>query len=249
MADEDKVEGQEGQAETPPAAPEPKFVTSDQLSELNAKLNGQFEQINHGFQALLNAQRQGPAPAPMVEEDLDEALAGGEDVGSVLKKAMGQLERRIVNQYIAPIQNEGMKTIAQLSERVVRGEMPYYDLLKDKMAPVLSGMDPALSMKPEVIKHVYDNMVGQNITKIVGMEIEKQIRAKVGGGKTQDTGETGRVTGSKERTFDDVFGKESLDAIRHLKGNPDPDEFAKRLGYKDAKDYLAKAIEMETTND
>ncbi len=239
--------------ETPPPAATPNYVTVEQLTALENRIGAMAENFNAGISNLVNMQREqinranAPAqPKEITEQEIDEAINQGGSVGAAVKKVLAQLEDKIVRNYVAPLQSQGARVIGQLSERVVKNEMPYYEMLKDKVTEVLNQLDPGLRMEPDVIKHAYDTVVGQNITKIVGLEIEKQLRQRQEPEPAADPkGGPSRNAPSGEPDFEEVFGKEALDSMRFLKGTPDPDAFAQRLGYKDAKDYLKVALEME----
>lgn len=234
-------------AETVPETP--KYVTIEQLNAMEQSINRMAENFNSGIQTLVNAQRQNQTPsnqppAEVTEAELDQAAQSGEGVGRVLKRALADLERKIVTQYVDPVRAQGADVIGQLSERVVRSEMPYYDLLKTDVDKMLDNMDPGLRMQPKVLKHVYDTVVGQNINKIVAREVETQLRKTTDGDPTE-TPTTTRTASPKDPSAEETFGREALDSLKFLKGAPDPDLFAQRLGYKDAKEYLKMALEME----
>lgn len=242
-----------------PAAEPPKYVTIEDLSALKGDMATQLTAITDKFTStlgnLVELQRRQGAPQPtteaeITEDDIEKALQSGEGAGSILKRAIGQVERKLTSQLQASL-NDGASVIGELSQEVSRAKMPYYELLKDDISSMLNRMDPGLRMRPEVIKHVYDTAAGANISKIVALEVEKTLRkGQENNEPAADPTNSRRVPPGtrQEPSFEEHFGKDSMDALKFVSGGTDPDQWARRLGYKDAADYLKVALEMEGAN-
>jgi hypothetical protein len=243
-----------------PETPDPnkEVATKADLANITQQLEHVVEQFGNTLQALTHKETPIPDPvrynAPTVEdvtpEEIESAIAeGGAGVGKLFKKALDANNARMLRDHILPLQQQGADTIGELAEEVGKGRMPHYELVKDEMARVLNQLDPTVRMQPKVRKHVYDTVVGTKLDAIVEQEVEKRLRQK-DGEVTQDKANTGRKSPNDKDgpTFDEAFGAESMQALKYLKGQPDPDAFARKLGYKDSKEYLQLMLAEEGAN-
>jgi len=242
MSDEAKPEGQE--PETPPATTPPAYASMDEFRQLQDRVTGQFEVMMGTLQRLMPQQQQyaPPIAEEMGDEELQQALLTG-DVGAV-KKLLASEREKIVREYIAPLQQVGISAIADINQKLVKSEMPYYELVQKDMESQLSQVAPELRMQPQVIKHIYNATLGANLDKVVNAAIERKIRSEREG-STQDV--AGARTGGQrsDQTVEGYFGEDSLQALRSVGKGMDADSFAKKLGYKDAKEYLEFALKQE----
>lgn len=243
--------------------PKPDFVTAEQLAgstaATNDKITGltnQIQNLTALAQTLANqGQRQAEpvrqAVAAPTDKELSDALVNG-DVGAIRRMMAAERAATIemIRGAVDPLQSVGMQAIGDLTKRVLKSEIPYYDTLKSEIDKQLEQLDPSLRMQPEAVIRVGQMVAGQNIDKIVKTEVERQLREARGnsdgaldGNGTHRETQTDATTTAVLQRFADVAG---ADAMKQLKGKGlTPDQFVKRLGYESVEKYLELA-EAET---
>lgn len=253
---------------TDPPAGEPK-VSVEEFHELKGKLDA-FEKMGGMLQPspAAPAAPTGPTYKDEVNElgtqitalgaQIDEAVKEGNPVSDLLRQREELSERslrlKIKHEEINPALGAGIQTIDDLSNRVVRGDMAYLDVVKDDYEATLRQMAPETRMSPESKKIAYDLAVGKNIGRINELEKEKILReasadpALSGGGPT---GRSGAPVDNGVPKPSEVLSKDSLQALKHKGINAD--QHYRSMGYdgwadfweKEGKEYFGDPNEEE----
>ncbi len=149
--------------------------------------------------------------------------------------------------------NQGMSTIAGLTDQVMSGQMPYLAVpaIKQEYDRFISNLHPSVRANPQQIKEVYNLAVGRHPEELYTFQVE-QANRKAAQTSSQTPGAVpnpGREpggkgkTGDKLPTFEEHFGSDAVAILRAK--NQTPDDFARKLGYKDAADYVKFAVDQE----
>lgn len=261
MADESKT------TQTPPAVDPPKeeFVqikkedwdgVQDKLKRLDV-FEQRFSELGTPAQPAAPA----PPPGPTMDEqladvdkeisamdaDVDKAVEEGKGVAALLKKRDALLTKKnqiMVDSRVGELSDRGFSTIDQLSDIVMKGQMPYLDVVKGDYDKIIASMPQAARANPQARLLAYNNAVGQNVDKITTLEREKALRE--GAATTQTTpGAPGREVvdgGDKAPKPEEVLSAENLEAIHGLGFTVD--EYYKRMKgktwaehYEESKEY------------
>ncbi len=245
------AEGATPPAETPaaPAIDPAKFVSRDDYDNLRAQLahmNGQIA----GMAATANRQvAPPPDPGPQYTDgDLAEMLESGDG-----RKILAA-QRYINRQELLPIAQEfntfragTIATAESLGRELVEssGKIPYYKDpdIRRQVDAFMNTLPPEARANKESLVLAHNYVVGQpeNMDRIVKQRVEEEIRKRAGDAKVPDATATGgRIPasgGSLTPSVKDLLGEGAALALR-AQGRS-PDEFAKRIGYKNWAEYAA----------
>ena len=247
---------------TPPAVEPPKPLSFADLEARDARINGQFEELNRNLTSLATAMASSRQPATATpvttadvsDQELSDAIANGNP--SAIRKLVQNAEERSARRVIealAPaiqnLQNLGTSAIGDLSKRVMKGEIPYYDMLEGEINKELAKLDPAISMRPEAVANVGHLVAGRNLKKIVDSVVEAKLRELRGtpegnlDGKTSERDIEEKSRSEVTKRFEEFVG---ADAMKALKGKGlSPDQYVTRLGYKAKDDKSAVEVYLD----
>ena len=174
-----------------------------------------------------------------IEEQIDNRIQDGKGVASLLRQR-SQLESealrmRIQQEDIQPVMNAGLTTMSQLSEKITKSDMPYYELVKGDLKKQLDGLTPQQRANPDVLKLAYNFAVGGNFDKIFNAEMEKRMREANAQQASLDASASSRA---QKVVFNDVevpdwnaVMSDGAKAALKEKG-VSPDQYYQKLGYK-----------------
>lgn len=249
-----------------PPAPEPpapapltrddvKTMLSEALTGVGAQLAGSLSELRAGVEALASRQPQvvvapsqqvAPAAVPISDEEIDQAVASGQNVASRIRalvdRAVNASAERIMRDHIEPLRNFGVTTLADLSHKVAASGMPKYVKYKKEIDERLGQLSPELRANPEAIKMIHDAVVGSHADDIEREAAEAAVRKAQEPAATATPG-TGAAPGTSRDKGDiptlvDVGGQEGLEALKHKgRGGMNQDALAQSMGYKDWNDY------------
>lgn len=194
-------------------------------------------------------QQQAPQITDISDEDLETALISGDGGAKAIRKAIKAEAERLYQERIVPLEQYGVQTFNELSERVVGKDQKHYNLLRKEVDQQLAQMDPALRASPRARDFAYKMAVAENMDRIVQAEVEAKLRttaddeAGLTQRSTSDRGVGTRTDGKQKQQQSpmEVFGNESLKALRSV--GRDMEHMAKRMGYKNADEYMKLAEE------
>lgn len=223
-------------------------IDKEQWDSLNAKLDA--------FDRPATPAAPPPPSGPSFEEQLskidseiaaydakiDDAVANQEPFSKILRErdalAARKLRLQIQTEDVAPLRDVGLHTLDQLTDKVTRGEMPYYDIVQETFKQDLAGLSPELRANPEIRKKFYDAAVGKNIDKITSLQKEKLLRDVDSGDLITPGQKNSRQAdaGDDVPKPEDILGKEAVRAAKSL-GYADMDSFYRSKGYENWKDF------------
>ena len=245
------------QPEPPPAAAEP-GISVQAFQAFQEQVSGTLSQVTRTLEALATRQPQAPAPAAyasptvadITDEEIEHALVSGEGGAKAIRRAVEVEANRLVRERIVPLEQFGVTTFNDLTDRIVGKDLKHYGLLKKEIDAQLSQMDPALRANPRSRELAYKLALAENFDRVLDTEIEAKLRQRSDGEETDLTQDRGSGGDRKPRaaappSVADVFGGEGTKALRAV--NRDLDAMARKMGYKGGADeYLKLAAQMES---
>lgn len=235
--------------ENPAAGPNTENVLA-QVAETLQRLNARIDDIQAQVQAYAEQAYQTPpaAPAPLPEitdEQLNTALAGDAPATAVRTLVQREIER-IRQQEIEPLKQVGLGALHDLARRSAVPEMRFYGRFQKEIDAYVSRLDPALRSRPETWKVAHDAVVGMHHDELAREAVEEAIRKarepQDDGGKGHGGQAVAEAADEKPATFEALVGADAMLLLKQR--GISPDEYARRLGYKDATDFVAKANEV-----
>jgi hypothetical protein len=248
------IDGQDLNNQNGDAKNEPKYVqiSEDDWNQMKSRLDA-FERNQGNY----NAQPATPPPVPQgpslkdqvdeisgkieqLDKQIDEYIADGKGVSKLMRERSKleskSLRLQIQEEDIKPVINAGLNTMSQLTEKVTRSEMPYYDIIRPEVDKQLANLTQEQRANPQVVKLAYQFAVGENFDKIFNARMEKQLREQAAAQSSIDASSQARdkkVTYNETEipNFESIMSAGALQALKD-KGLT-PDEYYKRLGYKD----------------
>lgn len=228
-------------------------VSIQAFQEFQEGVAGTLSKITTTLEAIASRPAPQAAAAPQLpptiedisDEDLEQAIVSGEGGAKAIRKAINAAAAKLVNDRIAPLENFGIQTFNELTDRVVGKDLKHYNLLKKEVDAQLAQMDPALRSSPRAREFAYKLALAENFDKVMESEVEAKLRQDAekddDGPATRDRGASGRRTpeggGNSEV---EVFGRDSMTALRSV--GRDLDKMARKMGYKGgAEEYLKLA--------
>lgn len=184
-----------------------------------------------------------------IDNQIAKKAEDGEPWNDLMKKR-SKLDRQITRleiqrDEIDPFKQAGMNTLNQITDKISRPDMKYYDVVKDDYQQILNeNLTDSQRADPGLRQQAYLLAVGRNQDKIIQMEIEKSNRTtaasapdSTGAGRNQK--KTATYEGHEIPNWSDLHSKGALKALKE-KGIT-PDEEYKRRGYKGGwADYYLK---------
>lgn len=231
--------------ETPEAPPQPTYVTAEAFQQAQQQTANVLAQLNETMQSLSNALSRPVAPAapPPTQGGVTlaqyvEALQTG-DV-AVVERYQQQQEVSWVQKHVAPLQEQGLNAIANLTAHTTTQGLPYYSRWKKEIDAWVANMPPNLRMEPGVYKAAHDAVVGSHAADLISEAKEAALRGDPAPAESADAGRRGRggVPVSKAPTPEDLGGAAAVAALRSV--GKDSDTFARKLGYDSWEDYMTK---------
>ena len=234
------------------AADAPKPLSLSDLEIRDAKIEGRFEELNRNLQNVVSAlgqTRQAPPPAtdPRANDPSDEQLIADLQAGNTgsLRRLISNVETRAAAKAreeaaaaVTPLQNFGLSSIAALTKRALKSEIPFYDLLANDIDKKLKELPAELQANPDAVMNVGYLVAGQNMERIIEAKVEQKLREARGNPDGTPGDGTGREHGDEtaakttlHKQFEEIVG---ADAMLALKGKGrSPEDFVRTLGYKD----------------
>jgi hypothetical protein len=126
--------------------------------------------------------------------------------------------------------------------------MPHYKRFEKQIEDLVKQLPLDQRSSPNAYKAMHDIVVGQNVGALIAEAQEASVRQAREKDSTAMPGATsGRTVATETKkdgvpTFEDHFGKDGMAALE-IQGKT-PDDFARRLGFKDWPDYYEKAIKV-----
>lgn len=187
-----------------------------------------------------------------LDEQIDQAVIDGKAISALNRerdKLTGQKNKLYTDDQVAAFTSQGTEVIAQLSTKVMAGEMPH--LTNANVATAykenLAKMAPAIRMNPEAQKAAYNLALGANMETILAEQKEVILRdgsnppADPPGGTGKriegEGGDPGGGGGDTAPTFEEHFGTDSMAALRMAGKSPESE--ARAWGFADVDSYMA----------
>ena len=235
--DDQTAEGGPG-GDTPPAAPAPTFVPSDEFKLFQQTVNGTLGSITETLGYLRAAAERGPSsPAPAVPAgtpisavQFAEAVQNGD--AAVIDAYHRQMRDNWESELVTPLRNTGLGAIADLTRDTTVSRLPYYTRFKKDIDAYVNSLPPQMRLSPAVYKTAHDAVVGANAETLLTEAREAAIRQAAD--PTPDSARggarPGRMSGAdKVPSVAELMGADAEAALA-AKGQT-PDDYAKKLGY------------------
>jgi hypothetical protein len=231
-----------------PAGPDPRDEKISAL-ELNVhRLSTQLESLNGMLgQVVGRGAPQQQIPAPVIEdvsdEEIETAVGEGKGLAPRVRKMLNAFEARLVQNYINPLKETGLGAVAGLSQEVAKGQMPHYGRFKQEIDQYVTGLPAEARLNPQVYVVAHNAVVGAHMSELLEEERQKTIRQANQTTAQEPTAsvKTPSKDAQKAPSAADLGGDDAAAALQVI--GKDEDAFAKRLGYKDWQDYMAKTEE------
>ncbi len=238
---------------------EQNFVPVEAFQESQRAMTGALSEITTTLAAIANRPvvvqqqtAQQVTDADITDEELEATLISGEGGAKAIRRAIEAAGRKLVRERVEPLEQFGIQTFGDLTDRVVGKDLKHYAFLKKEVDAQLAQMDPALRASPRAREFAYKMALADNTDKIVALEVEAKLRQSANeesDATSQDKGKGTREGHGKEPSSAmDMFGRESMTALKGVKR--DLDSMAKKMGYKGgAEEYLKLAEETYGTEE
>lgn len=152
------------------------------------------------------------------------------------------------NQRLAQIEGTGTSLIYSQALQLAKNnpDMPYFSRFENEIKEKMKYVAAEHRAHPDVIRSIYDNVVGAHYRELMQEERERDARQAAGGvddggGLPPGGAGTGRdhAKPAGKLTIDSVFGAEAPTVKQRLREvNGGLDAFLKRRGYKDEQEWL-----------
>lgn len=232
--------------ETPEAPAAPTYVTAEAFQQAQQQTSNVLAQLNETMQALSNALSRPvaparpaePAPGAITLAQYMEAIQTG-DLATA-ERYQAQQESQWAAKHVAPLQEQGLNAIANLTAATSTATLPYYSRWKKEIDAWVANMPPHLRMEPGVYKAAHDAVVGSHAADLISEAKEQALRGEPAPAESADAGRRGRGAQpvSKAPTPADLGGAAAEAALRSV--GKDSDTFARKLGYESWEDYMTK---------
>lgn len=212
---------------------------TNSLAQLNERVSG----LEQGLQAAYEPAPQ-PAPPPISDDAINEAIQRGENPAKVVRLLVQQELDQITRTQIEPLRNVGLGALNDLAKRAAVAEMPHYQRFQREIDAYVAQLDPALRARPETWKVAHDAVVGMHYQELAREAVEEALRKQREEAEAPPPGNTGAASPATEAlTFERLVGPDAM-ALLQMRGLT-PDEYARRLGYKDAAEFVEAAKTVE----
>jgi len=244
--------------------PAPQYATKDDLTVLSNTVTAatqRLEQTIGRFDAAAASRETAPPPAApqepvrtITQEHIDAAYDESDyKKASSLQNKYNAESLAILdfhtNQKIQQATNTGASMIASQAMKAAGSDpdMPYFTRFRKEVDEVLRSVDAAGRGDSNVIRAVYDSVVGKHYSELMNEEREKFAREAAndggGGGVAPGSGGPARGQGNDggggKLTIDGVFGLEAPQVharLREVAGGLTG--FLQKRGYKDEQEWL-----------
>lgn len=241
----DKSKQQQTEGDSKPDENVAQYVTKDDFNSFKDDLLSRF-----------NTQPQAapvpaapPQEAPKItvsQEEIQQAFEDGDNAKA--SKLLAKLNEEqaavttfnIQNQFESQF-NMGVDAIANVTKEVAKSGMPLYERFQADIDKRLAMVPASMRMDPNTIRSVYNMVVGENTDALVKEAHEAALRKEADDEVNLPSGNANAGDPKEEvlkGLYDEVFSPDSLKALKSMKGSPNPDQYAQKMGYKDANDYL-----------
>lgn len=246
MADEPLTESEQP---TEPIAPAPQYATAAELAAERAatqaalaQLNETMASINAGLTQVARSRVPDAAPTGRITRAAYmEAMQTGNE--AVVEAYEAQQKLDWVQEHVAPLRQTGLGALANLTKTQATAALPYYKRWQKEIDAFVSTMPPEAQMSPDVYAWAHNAIVGQHAAELLREEREAALRGPAEPDPMPATRGRGRVPEK-----DVVPMPEDLadGAGRALAGaGKDADTMARKMGYTDWKDYMAKTKDYQ----
>ncbi len=246
---------------SPKAEPAPSF-TAEQVGQV-------LEQgIERAFQRVLKPQAPavstiadtplGPSVGELdsqivsLNSEIDQAVANGGNVSALLTKRDHLRDQKFEIERVAPLRMQGGQSINEVVLDSIARSDPYFTKYKDEvMALIAPAIKQGTVLRLEMVKEATNLVKGRHTDEILATDREEIVRR----GKIQPADMPGSVSGRSLSAAGAVAAKESVleifgdraEAAFQSKRDKGIDEeaFARRLGYKDKREWFAKTREQD----
>ena len=232
----------------------PAFVTADQFNQALAQLQQTFQS---SLQAIASARNTDPnvrvAPTPIVlptDQEIAEDLGiEPAKVGRIKAFVKGSIDE-VRRTEIEPFKAQGLNLLAEQAKQIaiMSNTMPHYKRFEKEINEALKQLPVDQRSTPQAYKALHDFVVGQNISTLLAEATEASVRQAREKDASALPGATSGRTANTQATkdgvpsFADHFGADGMAALEQQ--GKTPDDFARRLGYKDWPDYYEKTIKV-----
>lgn len=233
-------------------------ATKENSNKIIGDLNAQVLQSNQLMQnGMANYTPQGGAPTeePITEEQVMEAMNGGEPGSMKLMKKFIQQssgsEIESLKAEMKTMREQGQQSLSKLAQGAGTQNLTYYDKYKEEIDKVVAGSAAHLQTDPETYRQAHNFVAGQHMEEIVAEAIEAKLRSngdedKPGSATVPSGGSNqGRniEQGKVDLSYDNVFSKAALNQLR-LRGVT-PEQHAKNTGFANYDEFAKYKLEGE----
>lgn len=239
------------------AAAAPKGVTREELDSI---LGERFERLMGQVAQIAGRPVQiTPVPAPpprepeLTDEQIEAAILQGQGSAGTIRRLVTteatKLARQIISEHIDPLRTQGLGAISNLVTQNAAATLPFYKKFQKEIDEQVAQLTPDQQINPLAIKLIHDAVVGANYSAVADEILERRTRqaAEASSGGNMPGGGAARAAGtSGEPDLEDFGGRAALRALEFKDGGAqDLDTFARKLGYKNFKEYAAIVPELE----
>lgn len=247
-----------GKPVVPPPEPQKVSITVDELTSLKsaaAKLDV-FEKMGPSFGAPAPAPAApaGPSLADQVKDidtkiesldaKIDEAASNQKPISKLLRQRddlnAKRIRLQIQHEDINPRMSAGIQTLNDLTSEIVKGQMPYLDIVKKEYDSFLNNIPEESRASLQARQMAYNLACGQNMDKIIAAKKEEFLREATPNPATPQTS-SGRgkdTSGADIPEPKDILGEGAMQALKE-KGQT-ADDYYRRLGYAGYTDWWEK---------
>lgn len=248
---------------------------ADRLGTAVTQLNERIDALaTRTPQVIVQAPTAPAGPTEISDTEIDTAVLSGQGaaqrIRQLVDRAVNAATDRIIKERVQPLEEFGVRTLGDLTQRTVTSGMKHYGKYKKEIDEQLATLNPAARSNPLVIETIYNAVVGRHADELANEAAEAAVRqaqeqanatgqdpsargsAKPVAGRAATPG-TGAGPGAA-RDADEVPDLQAYlgsgetagrEALQHKgAGGQDQDAFARSMGYKDWSSYMKQYQEL-----
>jgi hypothetical protein len=206
-----------------------------------------------------------PTPEPPINlAEIDEMLAdgkrgAGEKVAALAERIADARVARVIKEQVEPLRAFGTNSLSTLArdrgyavaaEGMGANGAKYVKQYAKEIDSFMATMSPEVRADVDAWKKATALVIGQHMPEILAAETEQAHRAGLDSRPDPSPAAAAPVDddGSALPKAEDTFGPDYLKALSE-KGQGSLDEAARRMGYKDGREYLKLARRIENYNE
>jgi hypothetical protein len=240
--------------------PQQMTVTIEELTDLKAKAAklDVFEKLGPNLGAHQVPQAPAAPAGPTLSDQvkdidtqvsaldakIDEAVLEQKPVSKLMRQRdelnAKRIRLQIQHEDINPRLSAGMQTLNDLTSEIVKGQMPYIDIVRDDYEANLNSIPVDSRASLQARQMAYQMAIGKNMSKVLEAEKEKILREAAPTQTTPAT-TTGRGKDSKGNQIPEpkeLLGEGAIMALKE-KGQS-VDDYYKNMGYDSYADWYEK---------